>query len=744
MAPSFPHDFLLALDRAVEARDGKLEKAEVRFRCPAEGHADQHPSARWNRQKATWYCDVCGSGGGAIDLAERLGITPLMRRGGEGEADTTHLAATAQHNCGCSLERYAEAKRLPPQFLRDIGLSQISFQGAPAVRIPYRSPDAREISIRFRVGLEGWERFRWRKGSKPQLYGQEHLKEIRDQDYVILVEGESDCHTLWYHGLPALGLPGAGHWREERDAALLNGIERIYLVVEPDSGGEVVRRWLSRSTIRERTFLVDLSPEKDPSDLYLSNPDDFLENWRIAIHTAIPWSQIAVAEQQESMATAWKLCSAIAHESNILERVADDLAAAGLAGERRTVQLLFLILVTRFLERPVSAAIKGPSSAGKSHALERVLCLFPSDTFHALSAMSERALAYGDEPLSHRFLVIYEAAGLSGEFASYLMRSLLSEGRVRYETVEKTSEGMQSRFIEREGPTGLLITTTAVRLHPENETRLLSIPVVDTRDQTRAILRSLAQYPSNEFDLAPWHALQEWLAGSEHRVAIPYALPLSELVPPVAVRLRRDFGVVLNLIRAHAILHQANRQRNGKGEIVAEFDDYATVQTLVTDLVAEGVEATVPASIRETVDAVRELINKNATRNGARGDVTERDIDNAAFVTLAEVARSLRLDKSSASRRLKAAFERGYLLNLENKRGQPAKISLGDPLPADVKVLPDVQTLMDCCGVAVEPERHAVPSPTAPISPCQVDDRRLVDKPISSRSVQLSLDTSSP
>ena len=36
-----------------------------------------------------------------------------------------------------------------------------------------------------------------------------------------------------------------------------------------------------------------------------------------------------------------------------------------------------------------------------------------------------------EEPLKHRHLVIYEAAGMSSEFANYLIRSLLSEGRLR-------------------------------------------------------------------------------------------------------------------------------------------------------------------------------------------------------------------------------------------------------------------------------------------------------------------------
>src|SRR5215213_11964446 len=74
-----------------------------------------------------------------------------------------------------------------------------------------------------------------------------------------------------------------------------------------------------------------------------------------------------------------------------------------------------------------------------------------------------------------------------------LPRSLLSEGRLRYETVEKTSEGMNPRLTEREGPTGLIVTTTLPRLHPENETRLLSLTVTDTQDQTRSVLAALAE-----------------------------------------------------------------------------------------------------------------------------------------------------------------------------------------------------------------------------------------------------------
>jgi hypothetical protein len=82
-----------------------------------------------------------------------------------------------------------------------------------------------------------------------------------------------------------------------------------------------------------------------------------------------------------------------------LDRVAEALLAQGVVGEERAVKLLYLVLTTRFLPRPVSAVVKGPSSAGKSFVVERVLSLFPESAYYWLTAMSERLLAYDEEPI---------------------------------------------------------------------------------------------------------------------------------------------------------------------------------------------------------------------------------------------------------------------------------------------------------------------------------------------------------
>jgi hypothetical protein len=618
--------------------------------------------------------DLFTQGGGGSSIPSNMPAR-LHARGEKvhEQAENGRASLDAHSGHGCTLEEYSREKELPEAFLQGLGLRDMSYVDKPAVRIPYPDEAGQEVAVRFRVSLDGAEKFRWRSGDKPTPYGLRLLKEARKAGFVVLVEGESDCHTLWYHEIPALGIPGASNWRDGW-AAHLDGVEKIYAVIEPDQGGQTLREKLEAcEAIRERLHLVVLGEYKDPSALHLADSETFRGRFEVALEDAKPWVELERAEAEAASRDAWERCQELARETDILGRFAIELASSGVAGESRLAKLLYLAVTSRLLERPVSVALKGPSSGGKSYVVEGVLSFFPESAFYALTAMSDRTLAYSEEPIKHRFLVIYEAAGMSGEFATYLMRSLLSEGRVRYETVEKTSEGMKPRLIEREGPTGLIITTTAVKLHPENETRLLSLTVSDTQAQTRAVMAALAEEAGEARpNLATWHALQVFLESAEHRVSIPYASKLAQLIPPVAVRLRRDFGALLNLIRAHALLHQATRERDAEGRIVATIEDYKAVRELVADLVSEGIEATVPATVRQTVEAVRRL------REGSNGEPA----------TVAEIARELKLDRSAVSRRVRNAKDRGYLRDLEENRRKPSRLVPGDNLPDDLQILP--------------------------------------------------------
>jgi hypothetical protein len=573
---------------------------------------------------------------------------------------------------GLTLQEYARAKRLPEAHLREQGITQITYQGAPALKMPYKAPDGTEKAARFRLAIAGENRFVWRSGSKVYLYGAWRLAEARAAGWVLMVEGESDTQTAWYRNVPCVGIPGAGAWREEW-TGLLTEVPAVYIVMEPDAGGQQILAWLAKSSLRDKAFIVKLDGAKDISELHCQAPERFNERLKIALDNAVPWTNIQAADAEAEAEAAWVQCERLATEPNILSAFAAALRQHGIAGEQRFAKLAYLATTSRFLPRPVSVAAKGPSSAGKSVVLQRTLDFFPPQAYYPLTGMSQRALVYSQEPMQHRMLVLYEAAGLEGDFASYVVRSLLSEGRIRYETVVKTEHGPEAILIEREGPTGLLVTTTKIFLHPENETRLLSVPVDDSPAQTRNVLREIARDGAGGVDFTPWHALQTWLAGSEHRVSVPFAATLAECIPPVAIRLRRDFGTLLALVRAHALLHQATRTRDDHGRIVAELTDYEIVRGLVADLMAEGVEASVSPTIRETVEAIRAM---------------DRKVWRAAY-TVKQVANELGIDIPPALRRVRMAIAHGYLMNEETRKGRPARLVLADDLPNEVVLLPE-------------------------------------------------------
>jgi putative DNA primase/helicase len=75
------------------------------------------------------------------------------------------------------------------------------------------------------------------------LYCLHRMDEVLKAGYALLLEGESDCHTAWFHGIPAIGIPGAGTWKPEWDGDVAD-IPKLYFVVE-DAAGEKMWKKLS-------------------------------------------------------------------------------------------------------------------------------------------------------------------------------------------------------------------------------------------------------------------------------------------------------------------------------------------------------------------------------------------------------------------------------------------------------------------------------------------------------------------
>lgn len=702
----------MVLDAILERIGGKKSGAGWIGRCPA--HHDRHASLSVGQGKDSRVLIHCHAGCSVEAVLAALGLEKRdLYREGEGGGSALPVqrrvvrvaGEPVDRNGGLTLEGLAEAKRLPIELLRGLGCETVHYFGRASVLIPYTDDAGDTVGVRYRLALRGDAKFRWKPGTKAStlLYGAGRLSEAREAGHVVVVEGETDAWTLIHHGVPVVGLPGAGMWNEEH-AARLEQIETVFVVAEPDKGGDTLLAKLRLSSISQRVRVVRL-PTQDVSDLHISDEAAFRSTFEAALQAAPTLLDAEAQERRELASEAWAACHELAQEHDILGSFTDQLRERGFVGRTDTPKLVFLVLVSRLLARPVSLVLHGLSSAGKSYNVDSVLPFFPKSSYFGRSGMSERALIYSEERFEHRIVYIAEAAAVAAEgLSAYFLRTLISENRLVYETVEKDGDRLVTRVIEKPGPVGVILTTTRLRLDPEIETRALALTVPDDPGLTREIMRAIARRDDEAAAQEPpkeWLALQTWLElAGERRVTDEdgFLLTLAERIPVIAVRMRRDFALVRSLVFAHAIVHQASRRRDQHARIVATLEDYAVVRELVEGILAEGIGATVSSDVRETVTALRAAIKKAAPDTSARR---------------AQVQAELRLDDRAARRRLAQATAGGFIVNTNPGRGKTALYTIGDPLPDTLDVLPDLANL--------DPDNPApsatatAPSPSPPI-----------------------------
>ena len=666
-------------------------------RCPA--HDDRHASLsiRLGDQHHVLVKCHAGCTTEAIVAAIGLAMADLFPEGERGARP--RLIHSNTRTGVVTLDAYASAKQLPVSFLQGLGLSDLSYLGGPAVRIPYRDEQGQEVAVQFRLSMDGADRFRWKTGSKPLPYGLWRLNDAKAAGSIVLVEGASDSQTLWYQNLHALGIPGASAWRQEWDA-YVDDFNAIYIVLEPDRGGETVSAWITRCRFRDRVRFIRIDGAKDPSDLYIREPEDFRRLWQDAVDHAVPWTTLDQERRTSEAASCFLQAAPLLHDPHLLDRIGETMRVRGYAGDLTTPKLIYLALTSRELERPQNLAVIGPSASGKNRAVDAAVELMPPEAMYVISAGSARSLVYTEEAFEHRIVIFGEADSIPEDGpAASAVRSIAADGRMIYEVVEKNAKTgrWETRRIDKPGPTGL-ITTSTRSLGAQMGTRVLEVSVRDDPDQTRQVMhahaRSVQPTRQPQVDLTPFLALQRWLtAAGTTRVSVPFASVLADLVPAHAVRMRRDFRQLLTTIEAVAFLHQCQRQRTPEGWVEATIEDYLIVRALLDSVFdAVAAEAVTPV-VRATVEAVKlgEELSETA------------------------LAQRLNLSKSTISYRVGRALEGGWLLNRETRKGHAVRLALGADLPDAVAALPtkaQIQGVFEGStgfGTDDPPSPHTVP-----------------------------------
>jgi hypothetical protein len=267
-------------------------------------------------------------------------------------------------------------------------------------------------------------------------------------DPVFIVEGEKDVDNVRAVGATATCNPGgAGKWDKVRDVDEIFRRAVVIVVCDRDDAGRAHGRDVARSLagVVQQLTVVEAVVGKDASDHLAAGHR--LEDLGVVAGTAQgdppldDWLSLftppkASAHLHTPPPGTPREPPRLAFDLRILDRFRRDVVCAGVVGEQRTACTLYLLVTSRFLDKPVSCAVKGHSSSGKSFTVDTVLGFFPPSAYIEMTAMSEKALVYSKDEFCHRTLVIFEAVALreaiEDNFTTYFVRSLLSEGRISY------------------------------------------------------------------------------------------------------------------------------------------------------------------------------------------------------------------------------------------------------------------------------------------------------------------------
>jgi hypothetical protein len=196
-----------------------------------------------------------------------------------------------------TLADLAEHKGLSVEYLASLGLHNLPGGG---VGIPYYDNAGKTVALKQRTHLAARLGSRWPAGQPVCAYGEHRLALSTAAGYLILTEGESNCWALWFHGVPALGMPGAKTVKKTLAPGHVRTVSKIYLVQDPDKSGqdfvEDARERLAGLGWQGQLYVVKLRDVKDPSDLHKQDPAAFRDHFQAALDQAEPVDIPAVAE----------------------------------------------------------------------------------------------------------------------------------------------------------------------------------------------------------------------------------------------------------------------------------------------------------------------------------------------------------------------------------------------------------------------------------------------------------------
>jgi len=348
---------------------------------------------------------------------------------------------------------------------------------------------------------------------------------------------------------------------------------------------------------------------------------------------------------------------------------------AGLVGEEQNALVLLIVEVSRILDRPLNAFVKGHSSSGKNWLVTRGFRLMPKSAVVELTSTSDKAWNYSRSDFRHRVLYLQEQNDAAGAIDP--IRNFISEGKL----IRRVAEFENRKRVAKEhiayGPIAAISTTTKNRLKIDDETRHISIWVDESPQQTLQIVQSYTKSKHlNQKELKTWHEVHREL---EKVVGAKVIFPeWFDEVPKhlfhASVSVRRYYPAFVEACRTVCLIRSFHgyRKPSEHGHLEVEFADFAITALIFDPVFVESLHLG-KGGAEDTRRGVEDIFAKKERPVGAK-----------------DLARALRISMDQAYSKLSYAARVGVIRRANKPEKGNRKLFLPTPRP---RFVPDPEEL---------------------------------------------------
>lgn len=254
--------------------------------------------------KRVFFCHQCKKPGTWRELSEQLGMNPAVKIQPVTKKEYRHPTEEYVSSCHKKLLGPSGTKAVEYLYARKISLDTIHYfklgiekkDDKEWIVMPYYSK-GKPVNVKYRSIPPAEKEFRRWKDGESTLFNQDVLKTLKDEDTVIITEGEFDTLALHSQGITdAVSTSVGANAIKPEWIDALERFKDIAIVYDNDEPGQKGAKELAKRLDLDRCRNVTL-PEKDANDFFMSGKTANEFRSIVAGATYFPVENIQTMEQ---------------------------------------------------------------------------------------------------------------------------------------------------------------------------------------------------------------------------------------------------------------------------------------------------------------------------------------------------------------------------------------------------------------------------------------------------------------